>query len=221
AAYGSVLGDISTFIAGNAMLSHAFSGQKNVVEAFIPFIMVIMSIIATIPVITITLRGVSEEKHGFLDQILGNAVSRTKVLGSYGLHAFVASFFLLFANGFGFWLSGSQVMENPIALSTFLQASLVYLPALWVFIGLSILLSGWFPKATLVVWIYLVYTFFVTYIGQMLDLADIFKQLTPFGSVPNLPVDEMNWLYFIVMSIIALILTVIGLVGYRRRDISH
>lgn len=221
ASFGSIFGDLEHFIAANPMLKEALMRQGltgSLTEQFMPFLMTILLIIATIPVIQGINRLQSEEKNGYLEQIMALPLSRSKLMGAFLLNAWLYSFVILILNALGFYIASSQVMTTPIAFGTFLQASLIYLPVLWIFMGLSTFLIGCFPRALLVSWFYLFYAFFASYFGQIIGLSDWLSDLSPFGHVPAFPLEAFNWSSSLVMVGVSLILIVVGFIGYQRRD---
>ncbi len=221
AAYGSIFGDIEGFLASNEFFQQAFdtNGEGSLAEQFIPFLMTVTALISAIPVIMCALKIRTEEKHDYLDQIFARSVSRYKVITSYAVNAFISSALILFLNAFGFWLASSSVLDDPISFATFASASMVYLPTLWVMIGIALFLVAYFPSLTSLAWIYLLYSFLAVYFGQILDFPEWMSQLSPFGHVPHLPTDDMTWGAMIVLTMIAAALVVVSFVGYRRRDL--
>lgn len=41
-----------------------------------------------------------------------------------------------------------------------------------------------------------------------------------FGHVPQIPVEDMNWLSIGMLVVVAIVLTILGLIGYNKRDIE-
>ena len=108
-------------------------------------------------------------------------------------------------------------MDDVISLTTLLKSALVHLPAVWIMVGAAVLLIGWLTGLT---WLYLGFSFFVVYMGAILKLPGWVGKLSPFGHVPQIPMDDIN-----IGTMAALILTAIGLIfagfaGYNRRDIE-
>ena len=56
--------------------------------------------------------------------------------------------------------------------------------------GLAVILIGWAPRFTGMVWLYLGYSFLL-YTGGMLKLPDWMAKLSPFGHTP-VPVEEVK-----------------------------
>lgn len=67
---------------------------------------------------------------------------------------------------------GNSVMEEGIAIGRIYRAAIVYLPALFVMIGLAVFLLDFAPKLTGMTWFYLTYSFFVLYLGGMLPFPE-------------------------------------------------
>ena len=120
----------------------------------------------------------------------------------------------------GMYSTGIAVLPDPseLSLEFMIKSSLVYIPAIWVMIGVAILLIGVLPKNTGIMWGYFAYTFFFMLFGRI-GLFDWAVKLTPFGYVPNLPADEITFLPLAVLTLIAAVLTATGFYFYRKRDV--
>jgi len=137
----------------------------------------------------------------------------------YFVLAMIASVVMLFMAVFGLWAASSAVMTNPIALPTMLKSMMVYLPAVWMMIGVSVLLIGIFPGQSSISWGYLGFSIFVVYLGRLMQFPDWLQKTSPFAHIPQLPVDKINYPTLFIMTGIAIVLMVIGFIGYRKRDI--
>jgi len=54
----------------------------------------------------------------------------------------------------------------------------------------------------------------------MMPATEWMAKITPYGWVPQLPMEEINWLTMAVLVAIAIALTVVGLKFYRQRDVN-
>src|SRR5699024_11634723 len=93
-------------------------------------------------------------------------------------------------------------------------------PAVLVMIGFTMLLIGYIPKPSSYIWIYIFYTFFVLYLGGLLDVPDWLSKLTPFGYISKLPIEDMEWNNVIILTIVFALTSVAGMIGYKKRDIK-
>lgn len=182
--------------------------------------MSIMSMINVIPVLVFILKLRGEEKRNRTEHLLARAVSRPQLMGSYLMISFVASFVMQLLSIIGIWFAGAAVMEEPIPFGRMFNTGMVYLPAIWIMIGVAVFLIGYLPKAISFIWLYLVYTFIVVYLGGILQIPGWMKKLSPFGNVPQIPVEEMNIFKITILITIAFVLMVVGVCGYRKRDVQ-
>lgn len=222
ASYGSVLGDLEAFFEGNEMMRELLTPIEgfSLTEQYLTMLMSIISIISTIPALMILLKLRSEEKKNRTEHLLARAVSRTRLMGSYFLLSISIGVFTLLLALLGLWSAGTGVMDSPISFSTIFNAGMVYLPAMWIMIGASVLLVGFFPRATGLTWLYLGYSFFAVYLGGLLQFSPLMGRLSPFGNVPKIPIEDINFINILMLTAVALALIVIGFIGYNTRDIQ-
>ena len=221
AVYGSVMGDIETFTASNEMYKQMLDSagtSYSLSDRFMAMLFGIFSAIAAIPAILHALKIRGEERRGRLDQIFSKSVSRSSMLGSYVAIAFVESILMLTLVAFGFYITASAAVS--VSLGTVLQAALVYLPALWVMIGASVLLVGLLPKGSVLVWALYAYVFFMLFYARILSIPEWIIRISPFSNIPQLPATSFEWLPPAVLTLIAAALMWIGFRRFRQRDIQ-
>ncbi|ALX49308.1 ABC transporter permease [Lentibacillus amyloliquefaciens] len=221
--YGSVMGDLESFFESNEALRQVFStdaGTSSFTMQFVSVLMFVMALIATLPAVMALLKLNGEEKQNRLDHLLGRAVSRTRLVSGYLTIAVINGVVMLFLAVAGLWVAGASVTEEPFEFGKIIGAGLAFYPALLVMIGLAVFLIGFAPKLSSLVWLYLFYSFIVLYFGNMFQFPAWVSKLSPFGYIPELPVDEMEWMPVIILTVIAIGLAIVGMFGYRKRDIQ-
>ncbi len=222
AMYASVFGDLENFMDSNAMLQMVFgqNPEHSATEQFVGLIIVIMSMIGTIPVLSFAFRPAAEEARGRSENVLTTNISRARYLTTYLIPAVLSSVITQVLMALTFWGVGSAVMETAPKLKTFMIGFLAFLPAMWVFLGLATLLVGLLPKRTSLAYLYLAFSFIVVYMGALMNLPDWAKKLSPFGLTPQYPVDELNALPLLALTGLAILLTLLGYLGYNKRNIG-
>lgn len=80
-------------------------------------------------------------------------------------------------------------------------------------------LFGTLPRATVIVWVVIVYSLAMGYFGALLGLPQWMLELTPFGHVPMLPAVPMAWAPLAILTALTVALTAAGVAGFRRRDL--
>ncbi|WP_088034536.1 ABC transporter permease [Evansella clarkii] len=222
ASYGSVMGDMESFFEGNEMLQQMLQPEEGLTltEQFIPMLLIVMSIMATVPPVIAMNKLRGEEKKERLDHLLGRAVSRTQLMGGYLLLAVLNAFIMISLTAIGLWSAADAVMEEGLSFSMIYGAAMAYLPATLVMVGLAVFLTGVLPKLTPFVWAYVLYSFFVVYLGSLMQFPEWTAKISPFGHVAQVPVEEATFLPLFLLCVVAAALMALGLIGFRKRDIS-
>jgi len=230
ASYGSIIGSIDEFVGGSPQYlqilgldsAAAEATKENIQMYFLSFVTSMMTLICIIPVLMASLKPRGEEKDHRAEQVLARVVPRVKYIAGYAALAYAASVLLQFATALGIYASAASLSgeANPFTLGTLLKASLSYTPVLWVMIGLATLLIGLVPKASGAIWGYFGFTFFASFMGEVIGLPEWLLSLSPLHHVSDVILgDKIDFAPLIVLTMIAAALTVAGFVFYRRRDV--
>jgi ABC-2 type transport system permease protein len=221
--YGAVMGEMEEFITGIEFFEILFGdipeGRK--AEAFIGMVTSVMVILATIPAISAILKLAGEEKAHRYDNLLSKSVSRTRLMGAHLIYAFALSFVMSFAAMFGMWVATTIVTTDlSISFMSMFNSFMIYLPAIWIMIGIAALLCGVFPKrANQIAFGYLGLSFYVIYLVPLLQMPTWVKYFSPFGYMPDLLRESVNWWTMAALVAVAIALTAVGFITYRRRDL--
>ena len=141
-------------------------------------------------------------------------------MGSFLGVAVVTAVIMQMVSVLGLWAGASAVVEDPFSLGSALQGALVYVPVIWILIGLAAFLIGFAPKAANLTWLYLGYTFFAIYFGSLLKVPEWIRKLSPWGHIPNVPLESVSPATVFTITVLSIALMGLGLYGYNRRDIS-
>ena len=222
AMYGAVLGDLEGYVQSSEMIQMMVNMDSDIslTNQFISLLIVIISIITTIPVISFAKRILSEEKKAYSDHLLAGPVSRSNYLASFFLVSLVGLALFQALIALGFWSVGKNYLQDIPDLSTFLFSTFNYLPAILVFLSMTLLVIGLCPKYHWLPYLYLAYSFVIIYLGKLLDLPKIMSKLTPFGLTPQYPGEKPDLLISLALVTISLIMAYLGFSGYKRREIG-
>jgi ABC-2 type transport system permease protein len=221
--YGSVFGDFESFMSKSKMIQTiiAAGSGDDLLMSFMTYIMLVMAVITAIPVINCVLKLRSEERKNRLEEVYALAVSKTDMFLPYIIIGAGLSLLLTASLAAGLWLAANVVMATPFALTDVLIAGACKLPGIWLLAGVGILLTGLLPKLTALVWVYYGLSFFVIYIGRMMDLPKLLLNISAFGALPDSPLKTFQTAPFIMVTAAAAILTAAGVLLYARRDVSY
>ena len=221
-AYGSLLGDLEGFLSTSELVQKMIPTVEgfSLTQSFVTMLMTIISVLGTIPVLMFVVKVNSEEKKNRISQLLAAPVSRNSLIGSYTLIGLMTSILMQSMSVLGLWSAAALTMEDVLSFGTLFKASMVNVPAIWIFVGVAVFLIGRFPKLTGLTWAYLIYGFFVEYMGEFLKLPDWTRKLSPFSHIPSVPVDDVKISTLFIIIAIALVLIGVGFREYNRRDIE-
>lgn len=222
AAFGSILGDLETYFSDFELVQGVLSGSAtaSMTEQFIALLVGIISVFSAIPTVSILLKLKKEERLRRTENFYSRAISRSKVMGSYYTLACLTAVLMQLLIGLGLYASASQLLEESIGIGVVLATTLVYIPAIWVVLGVTTLLVGAFPKGASLVWLYVSFAILVIYLGNLLEFSEWLNNLSAFYHVPQLPDEEVAWLPLTLLSLVGIVLSVMGFLGYNKRDIS-
>jgi len=221
AALGGILRDAEHFAGENGAFQMLMptSADFSAVELFTIFLNVGFAVVCIAPVLILIFKALREEREGRAEPILSRAISRPYYLTSFIVLAFASTLLMPFVTTIGLWSVSSLMMETPLAFGSLIYSMMVYVPALWLMLGLGIFVVGVFPKAVMFCWAYFTYVFVIGFFGELLNMPQLAMNLSPFYHIPQLPLESMRVLPLAILTVAALVLTVCGLVFYRRRDV--
>lgn len=175
--------------------------------------------VSTIPALMTLFKVKKEQDKGYTVFVLSKPLSRGKYLLSFWLLALVNAVVMLFLSGLGLYVGQYYAMKEPFQFDTIITSAIVHVPAILVFIGIGTLIVGWGMRLILAVYAFLAYTFLVNYLGVLLNIKAWMKDITPFKHIPQLPIENFHIQPFIVMFIIFVVLSIIGFIGFGKKDL--
>ncbi len=220
--YGLVADQAEQILEDNADMADFFAqlGIGSVTDAFLSTAMLIMALFATAFTVSSVLRLRSEEVSGRVDPILAAPVDRREWASGHLAVALVGSGALAFVCGAAMGVGAALVLGDVGRLGGLVAAALVFVPAMWVVAGVTLLLHGLLPRWSLAAWAVIAWVFVAAMFASVLNLPQWALNLSPFQHVPALPAASMAWLPLVILTALAIGLIVAGLVALDRRDMA-
>lgn len=188
---------------------------------FISIGIYLMSLIVAVYAMTTVLRLKKEENEGRIEMLLDKQVGRIRWMSSHLVVASLGSTALLLAMGtVGGLVYGVAVGDVSGKFWPIFAMSVSKAPSVWVLLGIAALLYGLWPRVTALGWVvWLSFTLLeVAWEAQIIDWSTM--RVSPFSythytlDVSNLPLLPLFWLLCL-----SLLLTGLGLAGFRNRDV--
>lgn len=222
AMYGSVIGDVADFVSDNEQMAEALAeiGGATITDSFLTIIISMLATVSTVYGILAVQRMRSEETAGRAEPILATALSRARWTSSHLSIALAGGAAVMLSSALGLGLSAVLAVDDAGIFSDVIRASLAYVPAIWISVGLAVLLFGALPRALGLAWLVLVYAITLSMMGALLQFPDWMNNLSPFGHVPGIPAEEFTITPIVVLIAITSALVWAGIAAFRRRDLT-
>ncbi|HSL58517.1 MAG TPA: hypothetical protein VK866_11795 [Acidimicrobiales bacterium] len=220
--YGVVGDEAEQMIADNPDLADFFAqlGSGSVVDAFFATGLLMLALMASGFTVSSVLRLRSEETAGRADPLLAGVVPRRRWMASHLVVALVGSLLVVGAGGVGAGAGYAIVTGDASQVARLLGAALVHLPAVAVLGALTVALFGLIPRWALLGWAGVAVAVVVGIFGELLQLPDAVRAVSPFEHAPALPAAELDLMPLAVTAAVALALGAAGFLGFRARDVD-
>lgn len=217
-AFGSLGSQLESDFAKDPNLTQMLEKMGGTSALGTGFNVVILAILATVVLaMAVSLLGRlrAEESRGTTELMLATAAGRAAYASSHLVLA------LLFPAGVLVFTGGLiGLASGDGRLGSYAAAGAALLPGLALTVGLAMALIGWAPRWYGVAWALVGWTIFTTWFAALFDIPKTLIDLQPWGHLAHLPRDEMSWGVFVIELAIGAVLLVLGLMGYRHRDIE-
>lgn len=196
-------------------------GHSGLVNAYLAAVIGMMGVAAAGYAVAAVLRLHAEESERRAEPVLAAPVGRVRWAGSQLAVAAVGSAGLLVAGGVAMAL-GDGLTSGGLAsqVPRLAGAGLAQVPAVWVMAGLVVAAFGLAPRiAVPVAWTVLGVAALITLLGPAIRLSHWVLDVSPFSHIPKLPGAEVRVAPLAWLAVVAVVLAVAGLAGFRRRDL--
>ena len=187
------------------------------------FAAVMLALLAVGPValaVSGVLRLRAEERAGRVDGLLVAGSSRAGLLGRWVAVVAVEAAAVQVLLGLGVGLGVAAATGQGAWVGELTLASLAYLPAILLTGAVAVALLGLAPRAAGLAWVLVVWSAIVLFLGDLLDLPGWARDVSPLAHTPMVPDADPAVAPLVVMSALAVALTLVGAAALRRRDLT-
>jgi ABC-2 type transport system permease protein len=228
AIYGLVIGSIAKTAADlfsdNQQLLEILErmgGKSRLSDVFIAGQLGLAAIIISGYAISAALRMRSEEASLRSEPVLATRVSRLQWASSHLFFALLGPAVAMAVGGlFAGFAHGANTGDMGREVPRVLAGALVQLPAVWLLAALTVAAFGLLPRlAATVGWVALSACLLLGQVGALLRLNQWLLDISPFTHIPRVPGGSVPATPLLTLTVLAAILIVVGLSGFRQRDI--
>ncbi|MFV2178220.1 hypothetical protein ACFHW2_07350 [Actinomadura sp. LOL_016] len=190
-------------------------GAATITDAYFAMVMNMLGLLAAGYAVSATLKLRTEEAALRAEPLLATPTGRLHWASSHLLFALVGP---LFGLATGALLAG--LVHDTARLPDLLTAAVAQLPAVCLIAAIAVALFGLLPRLTPASWAAVAVATLVTLVGPMLDVGRWALDVSPFTHIPKLPGADFTATPLLWLLALTTALTAIGLLGFRRRDLS-
>jgi len=221
ALFGSVGPEVLEMVESNPELARAIGASGGaIIDSYFATTLATMAVIGTGFGVSSALRFRSEETAGRVEPLLATGISRTRLALGVLAVTVVGTLVQLAAMGLAAGLTYAVVTGDGSAVGPLVGAALALAPGCLAVCGVAVLLTGWWPRATLAAWAVLALAFLQVYLGELLRLPDWLSAASPWWHLPRQPLEPFAPGSALGVLAVAAGLAAVGVAGLRRRDIG-
>lgn len=218
---GSVVSSVTDLLSSAEMrqLIIALGGEQRLTDAFVAAELAMLGPVIAAYAVMAVARLHAEEAAGHAELLLSTATSRVRWAAGHVGVALGGSAVLLFATGTAIGIGYATDVGDWHQVGQIAIAGLAQIPAIWVVAACVVVLFGWIPRWVGAGWGLLVAFIVLGEFGALWKLPQWVLDLSPFSHSPQLPGTGAHTGAVVPLIVIALVGVVIGMIGWRRRDV--
>lgn len=222
AVFGSIAHDIDLYIEANPDFADIFAmvSGADLTSSFFAAGATMLGLVAGGYAVAAALGPYHEEHAGRAESLLAAPLGRSRWAGAHVLVAVAGSVLTVAAGGLGVGVTYAANIGEPGEVLRQTGVALVTLPAVLIYIGLTMLVYGLWPRRSMLAWAPYSVTAVIVFFGELLQLPDWVRHLSPFEYLPAVPAESLDLLPLLVELGVGTVLVGAGMWALQRRDIA-
>ena len=202
------------------VLQGSLGGAASLEQALMATVFGIVGVLACCCVVQIGIRARQEEAHGTAETVLTTPVPRIRWLADYWLVGVLATLIVLACAALA-GLVGVGRAADPDALATELvETAIAQIPVALVFLGLTLLVFAYLPRATIpLAWSLVGFLAMLGIFGPLFGVPKWLVNVSPFTHAPVPVGDSVDWTGGLWMIGIGLVTAALAVASMRRREL--
>lgn len=225
AAFGGIADEVEELLETSdelvTLLGEGAAGDV-LLDLYAAFMFALLGLAVAAYLVQALLRVRTEEAGYRAEPVLATPVSRARYLGAHvGLAAAGAGAILVVLGLVSGTVAGLVTGAWGARFGDWVLAAVVQVPAVLVIGGVVVAVVGWLPRfAVPLGWAVLVASLILGQFGALFELPQPVLNLSPFTHVPPAPAEGVRALPLLALAAVAVGLTLVGFLGFRRRDLT-
>ena len=217
--YGSIGNDVEDLVGSSDATAEMLQSRGDLTASFYAFAILMIALIGAGFTISSALRPLGEEDAGRVESMLATSLPRRAWLLGHVSVTVLGTAIVLTAGALGLGLGFALVTGDGGAFGRYLEAMAPYVAPVLLLAALARLLHGLVPRLSFVAWVGLAVCVVVMFFGQLLNFPSWLIDVSPFSHLAFTPVEHAQWTPVVVIGLVALVVSGVGQVAFRRRDV--
>ena len=223
---GAIVGSIASDVGGILDSPQAqdfirkLGGTRALTDAYLALELGMLGSIVSIFGMQAAMRLRSEENAWRADLMLSTATARTRWAWSHAAMAVLGTAGVLLLGGLASATGYAAQLGDASVIGEVVLGAAIQIPAACVMVGIVVAVFGVVPRLTTATWGALVAFLLLGEFGPLLELPQWLMDLSPFGHVPRVPGNDLEWGPLLGLSAVAVALVLVGFAAFRRRDVA-
>ena len=220
--YGWIGRDVEKVLVDNPDLAKVLAQLKgaSLPDSYLATALRLMALLAAGFAISSAMRNRSDEAAGFTEHMLSGSVGRTQWTLSHVAVSVGGAAAVVLSGGIGTGVGYAAAIHDGSQVLRLVGAAAVTLPAVLVMVGLTVFLFGWLPRPSGLAWAPLALIVVTTIFASMLHLPLWILEISPLEHTPSMPAEQLQVVPIVVLLLVSAGLVAVGLIGFRRRDVT-
>ncbi len=201
------------------LFNQLMGGVEGALDGYLTLTVTMMRVTVAIYVVIAWQRVASEETDGRAEPVLATDVRPWAWLAGHAVVIGVASILMLLVTGTIAGVFGGMIDGEWGLVPDTIVASLAGIPAVLVVLGLAMALHSLAPRLVGIAWIPVIAGGLIEVFGDLMQLPNWARQISPFEHTPSMPAEEFTLAPFLVQAAVAAALAAVALWRIGRRDI--
>jgi ABC-2 type transport system permease protein len=220
--FGSIADQVESMLVNQPELSDFFAQLEgaSLLDAYLATAGIFMGLLAGGYAVATVLSVHSEERAGRAEMLWAAPMDRRTWLGRYLLVMFVGSLWMLMGGAIGLGLAYAVVIGDISQILAMLPVAMAPAPGVWVLAGCAGVLWVYRPEWAMWAWAPVTVAVLVGYFAELLRLPTWVRWMSPFEHLSAVPMEPVDWVSTISVTVIGGALLTLSLWGVRRRDLA-
>lgn len=194
--------------------------------AMIPTFLSAMLMLGVLMILAYTVQALSrirsEENAGHLENVLATRLGRIKWIFIHLGVVLFGGLMMLVLSGAVLGLAVNLGSEWSVSVWDYIGGALSYFPMVALFAGLYVLCFGIIPQAAgAISWVFYGFVAFMAWLGPMMQLKQWILDLSPLAHIAAAPAETIKVAPLLIIGAAAIAVGLIGLIGWRNRNLTQ